>query len=107
MHPDEATGEIIRYAGVFGIPYAVVPCCIVGKDSLGVSNFQDWLNRLKSIATKGNLTFHEYTLKMSGKNIVIFGSPTRKVINHETIQPRQGEGRPSIHPGRSCGYTRY
>lgn len=79
MHPDEATSEIIRYAGKHKLSYAVVPCCIVGKDSKGIGDFEGWLKKLKTIALSQGLSAKEYKLKISGKNIVIFGNPKIKL----------------------------
>jgi hypothetical protein len=71
LHPDEATGEIIRFASRHCIPFAVVPCCIKGRDANGVSNFRGWLNKLIDLAE--GLVVSEYQLKMAGKNITLYG----------------------------------
>lgn len=76
MHPDEATGEIIRYAVKHRTPFAVVPCCIRGRDAKGISKFQGWVNRLSSIAKRANYNVTIGMLKMNGKNTVIRGIPT-------------------------------
>ena len=75
MHPDEATSEIIRYAGKHRIPYAVVPCCHVGKDAHTIGKYRNWLNKIKSIAAQSQLTVNEFALRMNGRNIVLFGKP--------------------------------
>jgi len=75
MHPDEATGEIIRYAVKYRLPFAVVPCCIKGRDASGVGDYHGWLNKLKSIAVRGGHRVNEYNLHMRGKNVVIYGIP--------------------------------
>lgn len=74
MHPDEATGEILRYAGRAKIPFAIVPCCIKGRDSAGINNYTGWLKRLKSIVISTHYVF-EAQLKMNGKNICLYGRP--------------------------------
>ena len=77
MHPDETTGEIIRYAGKYRIQYAIVPCCHVGRDSKNIGNYWEWLTKLKKLAKDNGLTTNEFTLRMNGKNIVLFGKPKR------------------------------
>lgn len=72
MHPDEATCEIVRYSVRHRLPFAVVPCCILGRDSSGIHSFEGWVNKLKSIAAKTH-NVREYTLRMNGKNLVIYG----------------------------------
>ena len=49
MHPDEATGEIIEYARLKNIPFAIVPCCAVGKFSPKTqkTTYNGWINILK------------------------------------------------------------
>ena len=69
MHPDEATGEIVLAANRYNRPFAIVPCCIVGKASSGVRNFVEWCKKLKQLG--GSDTF-ETSLKFSGKNTVIY-----------------------------------
>ena len=73
MHPDEATGEIIRYAVKHQLPFAVCPCCRKGRDCIGVGSYQQWLTKLRSLAV-GYDTW-QMQLKMTGKNIVIAGRP--------------------------------
>lgn len=73
MHPDEATGEIIKYALKHNLPFAVCPCCRKGRHAVGVGSHQEWLTKLRSLAV-GYDTW-ETQLKMTGKNIVIAGKP--------------------------------
>lgn len=68
MHPDEATSEIIRAAIKNNKPFAVVPCCIKGKDSNGINGFQNWLKKLEFLAGSCRKT----QLPISGKNIVLY-----------------------------------
>ena len=77
MHPDEATGEIIRYAIKHEIPFSVVPCCIKGRDAQNIGSFADWMKRLSSIAVKAGYSVQQDKLKMRGKNYIIVGKPCR------------------------------
>lgn len=68
MHPDEATGEILFAAKQQNKPYAVVPCCSVGKYSGKKKiDYRDWINKLTSI-----FGCQQYSLKISGKNMVLY-----------------------------------
>lgn len=69
MHPDEATGEILAAADAQGKPFAVVPCCAVGRFSqnVGHSKGEDWIKRLK-----GLFPCSEATLRISGRNTVLY-----------------------------------
>jgi hypothetical protein len=78
MHPDEATGEIIRFAVKHYIPFAVVPCCIKGRDARGISKFSGWIKRLSGIAARYGYSVYTYQLRMAGKNLVIYGKPKKK-----------------------------
>lgn len=76
LHPDAATEIIIRQAANHGIPFAIVPCCVIPT----LTNFKgddsrDWINHLVSYAV--NLSFHaqEFTLDAPGKNVAIVGRP--------------------------------
>lgn len=75
MHPDEATGEIVRYAVKNRLPFAVVPCCIKGRDAKGVSSYGRWLNKLRSMAKQEHYDTWESQLHMRGKSIVLSGRP--------------------------------
>jgi len=68
MHPDEATAEIILAAKKNNLPWAIVPCCLKGKESKNVQNFTDWINKLKNFDYPCN----EAILKIKGKNKVLF-----------------------------------
>ena len=69
MHPDEATGEILAAANAQGKPFAVVPCCAVGKFSKNINRRRggDWIKRLK-----GLFPCSEATLRISGRNTVLY-----------------------------------
>lgn len=73
MHPDEATGEILEYAINNKIPFAIVPCCKVGKFSDNVSDYNSWVNKLKLIAIKNRFNVNLLKLRISGKNNVLIG----------------------------------
>ncbi len=69
MHPDEATAEIILAANKNRIPFAVVPCCVLGREAEGVrNNFFAWVKKLKSLAEE----CHEKELNIDGKNLVLY-----------------------------------
>ena len=69
MHPDEATAEIILAANKRKKPFAVVPCCVLGREAEGVrDNFFAWLKKLKELA--GDCELEE--LEMEGKNVVLY-----------------------------------
>ena len=69
MHPDEGTGEIILASQKYKIPFAVVPCCALGRysDGIGFLQYVKWIKKLKLIS---NPT--EFNLKISGRNLVLF-----------------------------------
>lgn len=77
MHPDEATGEIIRYATKHKIPFAVVPCCIKGRDSKNISKFSEWVKRLIWLANSRGYSAMTGQLKMAGKSLVLYGRPEK------------------------------
>ena len=70
MHPDEATSEIILAARKNKKPFAIVPCCCVGKGSSGLSrnNFAAWVKRLNDMACG----CYTAMLKISGKNLILY-----------------------------------
>lgn len=69
MHPDEATAEIILAANKNQIPFAVVPCCVLGREAEGVrQNFFAWLKKLKELAG----SYCEEELDIDGKNLVLY-----------------------------------
>jgi predicted RNA methylase len=73
MHPDEATAEILDYAIINKINFAIVPCCIVGKYSENVSDYKSWINKLSNIAIKNRFNVTVLKLNISGKNLAIIG----------------------------------
>lgn len=76
MHPDEATSEIIRYATLHMIPFAVVPCCVKGRHSTGL-RYVGWLLKLEDLARHGGMDVCRMQLKITGKNTVIVGKPRK------------------------------
>jgi len=68
MHPDEATAPIIKSAVKSKKPFAVVPCCVVGEESNGVSGYEGWLKKLMRLDRR----IMRGMLKMHGKNQVLF-----------------------------------
>lgn len=80
MHPDEATGEIIRYAVKYRLPFAICPCCIKGHDAEGVRGYLAWIEKLKSLPGQ-DYNVRLARLKMAGKNDVIWGTcKTMRVV---------------------------
>ncbi len=73
MHPDEATYEIIEFAAKNKIPFSIVPCCLKGRGSNAVKHYHGWIKYLESKARKSGFQVFSTQLKMSGKNIVIWG----------------------------------
>lgn len=69
MHPDGATIEIVLAANRNKIPFAVVPCCIVGKFSKSVQDSRSWVKLIQSLSKKPTLTT---ALKISGKSTVVY-----------------------------------
>ncbi len=70
MHPDEATVEIIQYAKINNIPFAVVPCCILGdkRFTINCHRYSDWIDRLMRII-QGT---EREVLGINGKSTMIF-----------------------------------
>lgn len=71
MHPDEATGEIIEYSKINRVPFAIVPCCALGKFSPRKTTYSGWLNILKQ-RISGFTSFKETILDIKGRNIIIY-----------------------------------
>lgn len=69
LHPDEATGEIVRVGEILKIPYLIVPCCVKGLDAKGVDGFGEWINKLQSLSGK---TLRTTYLPMKGANIILY-----------------------------------
>jgi len=69
MHPDEATSEVVVAAKRNGIPFAVVPCCVVGYESKNVKGFDGWIKKLVQLSGgMCNMTI----LPISGQNLVLY-----------------------------------
>lgn len=71
MHPDEATGEILLAAKQQGKPFAVVPCCAVGRysENMNQAGYKQWIKKLKEI-----FKCQEWDLHISGRSTVLFNS---------------------------------
>ena len=69
LHPDEATGEIVIYGERMKIPYLIVPCCIKGKEAVGVRGFDQWINKLQRLSKN---SLRETLLPMRGANRILF-----------------------------------
>jgi hypothetical protein len=72
MHPDEATVEILHWAQVRDIHFAVVPCCIMGdiRYTLNCHKFKDWCDRLSRINKERT---QREVLGINGKNVMLYG----------------------------------
>lgn len=70
MHPDEATVEILHYAKINEVAFAVVPCCILGDIHYTVHchKHKDWIDRLKRI-NRNSVT---EVLNIAGKNVMVY-----------------------------------
>jgi hypothetical protein len=68
MHPDEATGEVMLAATNQNKPFAVVPCCRLGRFSENVGSYPEWIARLKGIFPKCK----EFSLRINGRSIVLY-----------------------------------
>lgn len=77
MHPDEATGGAVDLACAFGLPFAVVPCCVfsdlfpfrVFSDGRRVRTHEELVEWLR-LRSQGQVEF----LGFRGKNVVVFNS---------------------------------
>jgi len=69
MHPDEATGEIVLAAVNQHKRFAVVPCCVKGREAAGVRSYDGWLKKLASLCRH---RCQQTALHMRGKNIVLY-----------------------------------
>lgn len=69
MHPDEATAEVVLAARRAKRPFAVVPCCLKGREASDVKTNRGWLNKIKSLAREAR----EALLPINGRNVVIWG----------------------------------
>ena len=67
LHPDQATEPLIRRAVACGLPFAVVPCCVMPLDGIRRS-YQQWLEYLRSLAPHAQLC----PLPFDGRNLVVF-----------------------------------
>ena len=76
LHPDEATGEIVRQAVQYRIPFVVVPCCVFArlfperqtKDGRSVSSYEDLLDFLQ----EQDSSIQRTQLSFEGKNIALW-----------------------------------
>ena len=69
LHPDAATGEILLAAQTQKKPFAIVPCCTLGRYSEGLKkvSYGEWIKKLVSL-------FHceQWDLHISGRSTVLF-----------------------------------
>lgn len=69
MHPDEATAEVVIAAQKNKIPFAVVPCCILGPEARGVRGFDSWVKKLTFLSGG---SCRVANLPISGQNLVLY-----------------------------------
>lgn len=70
MHPDEATSEIVLAAQRLQKPFAVVPCCLLGRHSAEANgDFFEWLRLLKRLARQH---VDQVQLAFEGRNTVLY-----------------------------------
>ena len=67
LHPDEATSEVLLAAKKQGKPFALVPCCVLGRYSAGINGRKNWIKKLISL-----YPCSKTMLKMTGKNVVLY-----------------------------------
>ena len=82
MHPDEATEDIVRVAVAYGLPFAVVPCCVFNKNRMRmnsgrlVSSYLDLIDYLIEIAGRCKegryIEVKQCILPFEGKPICIY-----------------------------------
>ena len=78
MHPDEATDHIIMYAARNKVPFVVCPCCVKPDAAMynGTRTFTPWIQHLLRLAQPTH-TVEQFTLRMTGKNLVLVGRPKK------------------------------
>lgn len=69
MHPDEATAEVVIAARKNKVPFAVVPCCILGPEAKGVIGFDSWIKKLTHLSG-GECRVS--MLPITGQNLVLY-----------------------------------
>lgn len=79
MHPDEATDIIITEAAKRKIPFAIVPCCSKPTDTTfyGNSSYISWVHHLDMYARRLGFITNKKQIKITGKNIMIWGTIKR------------------------------
>ena len=69
LHPDEATAEVVIAAQKNKKPFAIVPCCILGTEAIGIKGFHEWIKKLIHLSGgECKIT----TLPIKGQNLVVF-----------------------------------
>ncbi len=71
MHPDEATEEILEFAKEHKLRFAIVPCCQKGR--WAGHRHKPWHIVLFEYCQKHSRSVRQTLLKMTGKNLVIWG----------------------------------
>jgi len=73
MHPDAATDVIIKSAHDRGVPFVIVPCCVIPTTTVDSYGGSDWFLFLTRYAQRLGFDTMSYTLKMQGQNKVLIG----------------------------------
>lgn len=79
LHPDQAAGDIVRFADCLGVPWCIVPCCVYSdlfakrrlKDGTRVSTHEHLVRWLEERNPEARVE----TLGMDGKNQIVYTLP--------------------------------
>jgi len=93
LHPDQATGGVVRLAGSFEKVFAVVPCCTFADDfpdrklpsGQDVRTYDDLVSWLRSATPNTEVSF----LPFQGKNLVVHSAT--KPLAHSELEASQGQ----------------
>lgn len=76
MHPDEATDQIVRYAGERRVPFVVCPCCVLpSASSYAGKDYEGWFWHLHALAKADGMRVAVDNLPMRGRNRLLIGWP--------------------------------
>lgn len=80
MHPDAATDHIVSYAVKHRKPFLVCPCCVLPSATrLQAIGYTGWIDHLANLATQGGMQVDTVTLGIKGRNLVLVGTPEKRV----------------------------
>lgn len=109
LHPDQATEPIVELSSKFDIPFAVVPCCVFGRefpdrrlsDGSRVTSYQDFLKYLRERGAANGAKVLSYSLPLIGKNTVLYTLPTASSSSSSSLPSVSHQ--PSAALGSSLG----